>query len=304
MQRIPLGNTSLKLTKLALGGGQLGTPELDEQGAEALLNGVLDAGINVIDTGRCYGESEVRIGNYLSHRRDDFVLVTKCCPHWDPELGGWGRDAVRKSIESSLVRLRTDHVDVLLLHGCPGNVIREGDVLAELQRCKDEGLARYIGCSGDNDAALAAVRSGVIDCLETSLSICDQRVIDLVLPEARERGVGVLAKRSIAGSCWRDLSGYSKGFDYSQYNQDYTTRLAAMGFTPESLGFDGDWPELALRFSLSHEEVSSALVGCRTATHVPANIQAAEKGALPADVYQAIREAWQRSDDGSWAGRG
>lgn len=301
-----LGKTGLEVSRLGFGSGQSASGDLTDSEVGRLLNGVLDSGIRVLDTGRCYGTSEDLIGKHLSHRRDEYVLVTKCCNHYlPPPRPDWSADLVNRSIEDSLKCLRMDNVDVLLLHGCPEKELHNDDMLDALMKCKKRGLTRFIGFSGDNEAAITAVDLGLLDCLEMSVSICDQQPIDRVLPKAKVAEMGVLSKRTIAGACWRDLSNYSKSsFDFAKYMQPYAERLAAMGFTPESLGFDGDWAELALRFMLMQEAVHVSLVGGRSLEHVQENIRTAQKEPLPESIYQAIRDAWCRHDDGSWKGQG
>ncbi len=305
MERVILGKTGLQVSRLGCGGGQIGTDDLTDSEVGHLLNGVLDAGICLFDTGRCYGTSEDLIGKHISHRREEFVLVTKCCGHHKPEpRPEWSGELVRSSIEASLRHLRMDHVDVLLLHGCPEKELYNEEMLDAMQMCKEDGLTRFIGYSGDNEAAITAVESGLFDCLEMSVNICDQQSIDAVLPKTAAAGIGVISKRTITGACWRDLSDYSSGFDYNKYTAPYAERLAAMGFMPESLGFDGDWAALALRFTLSHEQIHVGLIGGRNLEHVRRNIAAAEKGPLPEDLYRTVRDAWRQHDDGSWRGLG
>jgi len=304
VERVYLGKTGLEVSRLGFGGGQIGAGGLTDSEAGHLLNGTLDSGVCLFDTGRCYGSSEDLIGRHLSHRRDELVLVTKCCDHHMPEpKPGWSGDLVRSCIEASLRHLRTDNVDVLLLHSCPEKELHNDAMLDAMQKCKEDGLTRFIGYSGDDEAAVTAVECGLFDCVEMSVSMCDQQPIDAVLPRAEAAAIGVMSKRTIAGACWRDLSNYSGSFDYSSYTRPYAERLTAMGFTPETLGFDGDWAELALRFTVSHEGIHVGLIGGRHLEHVRRNIAAAEKSPLPEEMYRTIREAWRQHDDGSWRGQ-
>jgi len=101
-------------------------------------------------------------------------------PDWDPRL-------LTASIERSLQRLRTDCVDVAQLHSCAVDVLRRGGVIEALQRAREAGKARYLGYSGDGEAARYAITCGAFDTLQASVSIADQEAIDLTLPLARPR---------------------------------------------------------------------------------------------------------------------
>src|SRR5262249_52544795 len=151
----------------------------------------------------CYDDSESLIGRALAERRKDVYVYTKC-GHAD----GWGRAswrpaAILSSIERSLKRLETDYVDLIQLHSCSLAELRRGDAITAVEQARDRGLARYIGYSGDGDAARFAVDCGRFDTLQTSISIADQEAIELVLPSARARRMGVIAKRPIANVAWR-----------------------------------------------------------------------------------------------------
>src|SRR5260370_5964220 len=106
-------------------------------------------------------------------------------------------------IGRSLKRLQTDRVDLLQLHSCSEEMLRQGDVIDVVRRARDAGKTRFIGYSGDGRAALYAVESGAFDTLQTSISIADQEGIGLAVPAAKVRGMGVIAKRPIANAAWK-----------------------------------------------------------------------------------------------------
>ena len=279
MEKRRLGKTGLSVTPLGFGSAQIGFLELTQEDAAAVLNGILDTGINVIDTASCYGDSEEKIGKAISSRRKEYVLVSKCGHRGgDTKLAEWSPELVRFSAERSLKRMKTDWLDVLLLHSCSLEDLRREELISALQQCKRDGMVRYIGYSGDREEFQAATGMDVFDCVETSVSFCDQQILKSALPSAKDKNLGVFAKRSLANTCWRDLSGY-KG--YQDYTKAYTERLKAMGFTPESLGFDGDWVELALRFTVFQPGVHCALIGGINLGHVRNNTGIVSKGTAP-----------------------
>lgn len=296
------GKTGLEVTALGLGTAELGYLDLPQSECDSLLNGTLDAGITVIDTAASYPNSENKIGRAISHRRDEYVLISKCGQKLEaddpPE---WSGKNATHSAERSLRRLKTDHLDVLLVHSCPAEALRYGDLVEGMQECKERGLARFIGYSGDNRAAEVALEMGVFDCLESSLNICDQQLLHKILPEVHTANLGFISKRSIANSCWRNLA-LGEPF-YAKYAATYTERLKKMDFSPESIGFDGSWIELALRFTAWQPGLHIALIGGRNLEHIREDIKIADRGPLPEPILRAIREIWNQHDDGSWVGQ-
>src|ERR671910_664336 len=113
----------------------------------------LDAGLNVIDTAECYLGSEELIGRAVAGRRGDFYLFTKCGHPEQPGVDDWRPESLLASIERSLRRLRTDRVDLVQLHSCSLADLRKGDAIEALERARERGLTRYIGYSGDGEAA-------------------------------------------------------------------------------------------------------------------------------------------------------
>lgn len=302
MEKRTLGRTGLSVSLLGFGAAELGFLRVDAAESDRILNGVLDAGITLMDTAGCYVDSEQKIGNALSHRRKEFVLVTKCGHEVDESVAAeWTGQIVRDGVARSLRRLKTDHVDVLLLHSCSADKLQREDLIEALVECKTRGLTRFIGYSGDADDAVFAVNMKVFDCLETSVNIADQQAIKAYLPKAKQLKMGIIAKRSVANACWRDMSAANPF--YAEYARPYVERLRTMGFTPDSVGFDGPWIELALRFAAFECHVDCALVGGRNLEHLQENIRIVEKGPLPQAVVRAIREVWLKHDDGSWKGQ-
>src|ERR1044072_1741695 len=202
MEKRQLGKTDMHVSVLGFGGSEIGFEGADEATVARLLTSPLDAGLTVIDTAECYEGSEELIGKAVSNRRNDYYLFTKGGHPRGAGSEDWSPGSLLESIERSLRRLRTDHLDLVQLHSCSETVLRKGDVITALQTAREKGFTRYIGYSGDGQAARYAVEWGPFDTLQTSINIADQEAIDLTLPLAREKEMGVIAKRPVAKVGW------------------------------------------------------------------------------------------------------
>ncbi|MZQ84885.1 aldo/keto reductase [Paenibacillus sp. 5J-6] len=298
MEKRPYGKTGMQVSVLGFGGAEIGFSSASTEDVDKLLGSALDAGLNVIDTAECYNVSEELIGKTVSHRRDDYYLFTKCghssgfdLPDWDPKL-------LELSIERSLKRLNTDYIDVIHLHSCSEELLRRGEVIEVLQRAKEQGKTRFIGYSGDHKAAQYAVQSGLFDSLETSINIADQEAIELTIPGAIERGMGVVVKRPIANAAWK-----TGEKPESAYHQPYWERLQQLNY--EFLQTDlQESIEVALRFTLSVPGVHTAIVGTANPGRWLENAKLLERGNLPQEAYETIRKRWQEIAEVDWIGKG
>src|SRR5262249_22773434 len=153
METRQFGKTDMKVSVLGFGGAEIGFEKATVEVVARLLNDALDAGLNVIDTAECYLDSESLIGEAVAGRRDEFYLFTKCGHRVNPSTGDWRPDSLLQSIERSLMRLKTDRVDLVQLHSCSEDELRKGDVITALLRARERGYTRYIGYSGDAQAA-------------------------------------------------------------------------------------------------------------------------------------------------------
>lgn len=294
MEKRVFGKTGERVSVLGFGGAPVGYLPTEREHVKRMLNQLLDDGLNLIDTAASYLGSEELIADAIGHRRDEFFLVSKCggaldgidAPAWTPSL-------ITQTVDRSLRRLRTSRLDLMLLHSCSLDVLKQGDVLTALVAARDAGKVRFVGYSGDNDEAAYAATLDDVAVIQTSINLADQRNIDAVLPAARQHNVGVMAKRPIANAAWKDIS-QQPGM-YQEYARDYTVRLAAMKLDPAQLGV-ASWSELALRFTLSQPGVTTAIVGTTNPANARANAEAAGKGPLPADMVAKIRQAFANAN--------
>src|SRR5712664_2124352 len=295
MERRRLGRTDMVVSVLGFGASEIGYQRVSGRTVARLLGGALDAGLNVIDTAECYEDSEVLIGRAVAARRREFYLFTKC-----GHARGWGRadwrpPALLDSVQRSLKRLATDRLDLIQLHSCSLAELRKGDVIGALERARERGLTRYIGYSGDGEAARFAVECGRFDTLQTSVSIADQEAIERTLPLAVKRGMGVIAKRPIANAAWRYARRPSE-----PYYEPYWERLRALEYP-----FLRDAERVvstALRFTLAAPGVHTAIVGTKRPERWPENARLLQAGPLPAAEIDQIRARWREIARPSWTG--
>ena len=288
----------MQVSVLGFGGAEIGFEAASEETVERLLKSALDAGLNVIDTGECYAGSEELIGKTVSDRRADYYLFTKCGHPRGIGSEDWSPASLLESIERSLSRLRTERLDLIQLHSCSEAVLRKGEAIAALQTAREKGYARYIGYSGDSVAARYAVECGAFDTLQTSVNIADQEAIELTLPLAQEKQMGVIAKRPIANAAWKETH---KPID--SYHHAYWDRLKKLNYEfirhlplEESIAH-------ALRFTLGAPGVHTAIVGTTKPERWQENAKLVEAGLLSEAEYRAIRERWEEIAPATWIGQ-
>jgi aryl-alcohol dehydrogenase-like predicted oxidoreductase len=295
MEKRTLGKTGMDVTVLGFGGAEIGYQGVALETAGRLLNGALDAGLNVIDTAECYINSEELVGQTVGARRDQYFLFTKC--GHDKDGDHWNPQKMASQVDRSLIRLKTDRVDLLQLHSCTEEQLRQGDVIDVVKRARDAGKTRFIGYSGDGRAALYAVESGVFDTLQISVNIADQESIDLAIPVARAKGMGIIAKRPLGNAVWKHTS------KPEPYHQPYWERLPKLNY--EFL--KGDFQNavsIALRFTLAVPGVHTAIVGTTQPDRWRQNADLLIKaGLLEQRQFDEIRARWKSVAGPDWNGQ-
>lgn len=308
MEQRKLGNTGIIVSALGYGSAPAGYLSIEQDKFAQILNLLLDNGINLIDTAAAYPGSEEMIGNCLAHRRSQYTLVSKCGRPIAVSSGeAWSARVIHDTVDQSLARLKTDHLDVMLLHSCSLETLKCGEAMGALVKAKKEGKIRFAGCSTDNEAAAFAATLPDVSVIEISINMVDQANIQRVLPLCLKNNIGVLAKRPIAEAVWRSPTQMASFIRI--YSQPYRERLAQMQLNPAELGFsqpaEEAWPEMAMRFTLNQPGVSCAIIGTTQIENAKKNIESVSRGPLPADVEKSIADAFKReaAKGGDWAAR-
>ena len=288
-----LGRTGLEVTELAYGAMELrGAPkgrDLVDEDVGRLLNTVLDSGITLIDTSIDYGLSEELIGRHVGHRRDEFVLASKCgCPLVeDPDLPtrmgphDYSRDNIVAGVEQSLRRLRTDRLDVLQVHLTPSRETLEADdVVATLHDLQASGKVRFIGMSGILPHLDDHIAMGVFDVFQIPYSVV-QPQHGAAIDAAAASGAGVIVR----GGAARGVP--SGGERATERNPELTDVWGRAGLQELLDGMSA--MEFTLRATLSHRGMTTNIVGTLNPDHLAENIAATGRGPLSPDVLEEAR---------------
>ena len=281
-----LGRTGLHVTMMGYGAMELrGGPrgrETKPQRAETVLNSVLDSGINFIDTSIDYGQSEELIGRYISRRRADYYLATKCGCAVDatPVPAGqrrphiFTRENIVAGVDQSLARMKTDYIDVLQFHAGPSReTLEENDAIETMLDLKRKGKIRFIGMSSTLPNLAEHIAMGVFDVFQIPYSAL-QREHEEVITQATQAGAGVVIRGGAAkgvpseeekqqGSAW-DL------WERARLDEilDNMTRM-----------------EFILRFTFAHPDLHTNIIGTINLDHLRENLNTLQKGPLPENLY-------------------
>ncbi|MFN8637867.1 MAG: aldo/keto reductase [Dehalococcoidia bacterium] len=280
LPRRALGRTGLDVTSLGYGAMELRS--LDEAGASAILNAVLDAGINFIDTSIDYGRSEELIGRCIPGRRSEYFLASKCgCVP-----GGTGgehvhtAENVRAGVENSLRLLQTDYLDLVQFHRSLTAVeFREHGALQEALKLRDEGKVRFVGVSGTLPHMSEQVDMGVFDSFQVPYSAL-QREHEAVIATASAAGAGIVIRGGVARGAptdWEHRPYYMLRTETmrDRWDEAKLDELLADGMTRM---------EFMLRFTLSNPDLDTTIVGTKSVEHLHDNVAAALRGPLSADL--------------------
>jgi aryl-alcohol dehydrogenase-like predicted oxidoreductase len=305
VERRQFGKTDMKVAILGFGSAEIGFERTDQDVVDRILNAALDQGLNVVDTAECYVDAEEQVGRAIAGRRKEFYLLTKC-GHYVKEGGrgdDWSKEALIHSIERSLTRCKTDVIDLIQLHSCSLETLQKGECIEALEEARKQGKVRYIGYSGDSKAARYAVECGRFDTLQTSVNIADQECLELTLPLAREKGMGVVAKRPIANAAWR----YETKPE-NNYHVEYWNRLQALkypfaaGDKRTDAGPDGA-AGIALRFTAFQPGVHVCIVGTSKPERWRQNAELLKAGPLSKETMDSIRARWKEVAAPEWVGQ-
>jgi aryl-alcohol dehydrogenase-like predicted oxidoreductase len=314
-----LGRTGLEVSEVGYGAWGIGQSQwLGAEDDESLraLNAAIDGGLNFVDTALAYGRghSEQLVGQVVAEREKRVYVATKVPPKnqvWPAPDDATADEAfpgewVRRCTERSLSNLGLDAIDVQQLHVWNDRWVGQGDWLEAVEALKSEGKIRFFGVSINDHQpanALALIETGVVDTVQVIYNVFDQSPEDELLPVCAERDVGVIVRvpfdeGALTGRITPETefpdgdfrAHYFRG-DRRRQVFDRTEAIASDLGT----GRDG-LAEIALRYVLSHDAVSTVIPGMRSVRNVERNLAAADKGALSgAEVSRLKAHRWDRN---------
>ena len=289
LPRRELGRSGLQVTMLGYGAMELrGAPrarDISESQAETILNAVLDAGINYIDTSIDYGLSEERIGRYIGNRRSHYYLASKCgclvgappAPRGQRNPHVFTPDNIRAGVEQSLARMKTDYLDVVQFHSSPAQqTLEEHGAIEALLELKAAGKVRFIGMSGTFPHLRDHIAMGVFDVFQIPYSAVE-REHEAAITSAATAGAGIVIRGGAAKGA--PTEGKQAGIQWQRWQQ---ARL-------DDLLEDMTPMEFVLRFTFTHPEFDTTIVGTVNPEHLKANLAALQAGPLPPDLYDEAK---------------
>jgi aryl-alcohol dehydrogenase-like predicted oxidoreductase len=286
MEYCMLGKSDLKISRIGFGTMSL---ETDKPVSPRLLLSALEGGINFFDTADLYerGRTETLIGKIFRTHREQVVLATKVGNQWRADGSGWDWNPSKKyilsSIEQSLQRLHTDHIDLYQLHG---GTLQDpiDEVIETFESLKKSGKIRYYGISSIRPAVIREYvkRSGIISVM-MQYSLLDRRPEEEMLPFLQENQVGVLARGTLA----KGLLINKPPANFLNYTADEVER-AALAIKALS-GKQVNPSDGAIQFVLDHGAVSSAVIGIRTETQLEQALAAGRSLPLSAVQRQSLQ---------------
>ncbi len=314
-----LGRTGLQVSEVGYGAWGIGGKQWlggDDGESLAALRRAIELGLNFIDTALAYGDghSERLVGQVVRESSATVYVATKVPPKnqlWPARPGIGIREVfpyryILECTEKSLRNLGLDHIDLQQLHVWNPEWIHEDDWRRAFEDLKRSGQVRFVGVSINDhqpDSALDLINTGLIDAVQVIYNIFDQSPERRLFPLCLERNIGVLARvpfdeGALTGRITAETE-FPRGDFRSFYfrgdrKRQVQERVEALKRDLD--GVEGDLPEIALRFCLSHPAVSTVIPGMRRVQHVEANLRVSDLGPLDEKVLAILRKhAWEKN---------
>lgn len=312
-----LGNTDLKISELSFGtwaiGGSWG--KSDDQEALKGLEKAMDAGVNFFDTADVYGDghSEELLAKATKGKEDKVYIATKFCRAGDiHDPKTYSEEAVTAYCEASLKRLQRETIDLYQIHCPPMEILQSGQVFAVLDKLQQQGKIRHYGVSVETiDEGLFCIEQPNVKALQVIFNIFRQKAVTELLPQAKEKGVGILARVPLASGLLTGKFTKQATFeadDHRNFNQNgehfnVGETFAGIEFSKgvelsEQLSWIAEGREnmtrAALRWILDHEEITTVIPGFKTVKQVEDNLQATTVPSFSKEERKRLADFYQQ----------
>src|SRR5450756_416687 len=307
MEYRELGRTGWKVSTVGLGTWAMGSSwgAVDDRESLATLNRALDLGVNFFDTADVYG-SEPLLGQLRRQRSEPFYIATKLGVRLNPDPRAYNRKNMTASVEGSLRDLGVETIDLMQLHVPPPEVYN-AEVFGILDELVEAGKIRHYGVSVERIAeAEKALEFPGIQSVQIIFNIFRQRPAESFFPEAKRRGVGILARVPLASGMLTGKMTKQTAFDaadHRSYNRhgeafdvgetfagvDYDAGLAFVEELRSLVPGGATMVQMALRWILMFDGVTAAIPGAKSPEQARSNAAAADLAAIPPATLEHIR---------------
>lgn len=314
----PLGSTGLSVSEIGYGAWGIGGKKwigAEEDESVRALHRAIELGVNFIDTARGYGESERIVGKVVrEHSGEDLYVATKVPPEngvWPAPAGLDPADAfpgghIRASLETSLRESGLEAFDVLQFHVWQDEWLGRGDWLETIGDLKKEGKIRFFGVSVNDyqtRSVLDLVASGHVDTVQAIYNVFHQAPEEDLLPACAEHGVGVIVRVPLDEGALTGRITASTTFPEGDFRNSYfggnRKELVDqhIGALTADLDIDREqMAEVALRYVLSEQAVSTVIAGMRSVRNVERNAATGDGRGLSGEQRAALKKhRWERN---------
>ena len=316
MNKRKLGNNGFEISEVGLGCWQIGAnwgDEIGKQEAFKILDEAVDNGVTFFDTADVYGDgrSEELIGAFLKNSKADIKVATKFGRGSNVFPDNYTEKDLIESVNASCKRLGVDSLDLIQLHCIPLEALKQGDIFEWLRKLQKEGKIKHFGASVESvEQGLICLKEESLQSLQVIYNIFRQKLTDELLPQAKEKGVGIIVRLPLASGL---LTGkftkqtHFKENDHRNFNQDgdafnvgetfaglpfkIGVELAdeLKSFAPENYSMT----DMALRWILDHEAISTIIPGASSPKHIKNNAKASELSPLPDELMNKLKSFYK-----------
>ena len=306
-----LGQQGFEVSEVGLGCWQLGSDwgSVSEESSLAILAGAIDNGVTFLDTADVYGNglSETIIGQFLRQCQRPVKVATKFGRKDGIFPDGYTEEALRRATESSLERLGVDSLDLVQLHCLPTDVLRKGEVFDWLRRLQQDGLIQHFGASVESveEGLICLQQEGLLS-LQVIFNLFRQKLATELLPQAEEKGVGIIVRLPLASGLLSgkynretkfpedDHRNYNRNGEFFNVGETFAglpfekgVELADQlkGYLPEGMNL----AQMAMRWILDHKAVSTIIPGASSPEQAARNARISEVS-LPESLVQSLYE--------------